>query len=50
MIVEAESLKWDMDEVKGLAEPILSYLAAFTEAPAKALEDKIEKLNLAVNG
>lgn len=33
-----------IDEVKELCEPILTYLAAFTEAPAKILQEKIDKL------
>ncbi|XP_032455805.1 nesprin-1 isoform X11 [Nasonia vitripennis] len=46
---EAETLKSDADEVRDLAGPVLSYLAAFTEPPARALEERIEKLSKAVD-
>lgn len=35
-------------EVKALSGPVLAYLAAFTEAPAHALEEKLNKLQNSV--
>lgn len=46
---DAETLKSDAEEVKNLARPVLSYLAAFTEPSARALEERIEKLGRAVD-
>ncbi|KAL7297367.1 hypothetical protein TKK_0009753 [Trichogramma kaykai] len=46
---EAETLRSDAQEVRDLAGPILSYLAAFTEKPARALEERIDKLSSAVD-
>ena len=44
LIGEAENLQPAVEEVKALAGPVLSYLAAFTEAPARALQERIDKL------
>jgi len=43
-VTEAEKLKPATEEVKNLAGPVLTYLAAFTEAPARNLEERLEKL------
>ncbi|KAL0110413.1 hypothetical protein PUN28_013801 [Cardiocondyla obscurior] len=44
LVAEAEKLKPATDEVKSSAGPVLAYLAAFTEAPARSLEERLEKL------
>ncbi|EZA53954.1 Nesprin-1 [Ooceraea biroi] len=44
LVTEAEKLKPATEEVKSLAGPVLAYLAAFTEAPARSLEERLEKL------
>ncbi|KAG7206621.1 hypothetical protein KM043_000301 [Ampulex compressa] len=41
---EAEKLRPAAEEAKSLAGPVLAYLAAFTEAPARALEDRLDRL------
>lgn len=43
-----EKLKPMAAEVKALSGPVLAYLAAFTEAPAHALEEKLNKLQNSV--
>jgi hypothetical protein len=49
LIAEAETLKSDAEDVRDLANPVLSYLAAFTEPSARALEERIDKLGKAVD-
>ncbi|XP_014483634.1 PREDICTED: nesprin-1 isoform X6 [Dinoponera quadriceps] len=44
LVADAEKLKPATEEVKSLAGPVLAYLAAFTEAPARSLEERLEKL------
>ncbi|XP_012271233.1 nesprin-1 isoform X8 [Orussus abietinus] len=44
LLAEAEKLKPAAEEVKALAGPVLAYLAAFIEAPARALEERLDKL------
>ncbi|KAF3420921.1 hypothetical protein E2986_09204 [Frieseomelitta varia] len=44
LVAEAEKLKPMTAEVKDLSGPVLAYLAAFTEAPAHALEERLNKL------
>ncbi|KZC10894.1 Nesprin-1 [Dufourea novaeangliae] len=44
LVSEAQKLKPMTEEVRALAGPVLAYLAAFTEAPAHALEKKLDKL------
>lgn len=44
MVTEAEKLRPATEEIKNLAGPVLSYLAVFTEAPARSLEERLEKL------
>jgi nesprin-1 len=46
---EAEALKSDAEEVRNLTDPVLSYLAAFAEPSARALEERIDKLSNAVD-
>lgn len=48
LVAEAEKLKPMTEEVKDLSGPVLAYLAAFTEAPAHALEKKLNKLQNSV--
>ncbi|XP_020291842.1 nesprin-1 isoform X3 [Pseudomyrmex gracilis] len=48
LVAEAEKLKPATEEVKSLAGPVLAYLAAFTEAPARSLEERLEKLHKSV--
>ncbi|XP_018338972.1 PREDICTED: nesprin-1 isoform X6 [Trachymyrmex septentrionalis] len=48
LVTEAEKLKPETEEVKSLAGPVLAYLAAFTEAPARNLEERLEKLQKSV--
>jgi len=48
LVTEAEKFKPVTEEVKSLARPVLAYLAAFTEAPARSLEDRLEKLQKSV--
>lgn len=48
LVTEAEKLKPVTEEVKRLARPVLAYLAAFTEAPARSLEERLEKLQKSV--
>ncbi|XP_043257159.1 nesprin-1 isoform X10 [Colletes gigas] len=48
LVTEAEKLKPMTEEVKSLVGPVLAYLAAFTEAPAHALENKLNKLQNSV--
>lgn len=45
LVTDAEKLKPATEEVKSLAGPVLAYLAAFTEAPARSLEERLEKLH-----
>ncbi|XP_034936487.1 nesprin-1 isoform X11 [Chelonus insularis] len=45
LTVEAENLQSLTEEVKSLAGPVLAYLAAFIEAPARALQDRLDKLD-----
>lgn len=47
-MTEAEKLKPLTEEVKALTGPVLAYLAAFTEAAALALEEKLKKLQNSV--
>lgn len=44
LVADTEKLKPATEEVKSLAGPVLAYLAAFTEAPARSLEERLEKL------
>ncbi|XP_018395829.1 PREDICTED: nesprin-1 isoform X2 [Cyphomyrmex costatus] len=48
LVTEAEKLKPVTEEVKSFAGPVLAYLAAFTEAPARNLEKRLEKLQKSV--
>ncbi|XP_071567068.1 muscle-specific protein 300 kDa isoform X8 [Temnothorax nylanderi] len=48
LVTEAEKLKPVTEEVKNLARPVLAYLAAFTEGPARSLEERLEKLQKSV--
>nr|XP_034172930.1 nesprin-1 isoform X14 [Osmia lignaria] len=48
LVTEAEKLKPLTEEVKALTGPVLAYLAAFTEAAALALEEKLKKLQNSV--
>lgn len=43
-----ESLKPSVEEIRTLAGPVLAYLTAFTEDAARVLEERIEKLQKAV--
>lgn len=48
MLSDVESLKPSVVEIRTLAEPVLAYLTAFTEDAARSLEERIEKLQNAV--
>ncbi|KAK2588097.1 hypothetical protein KPH14_004158 [Odynerus spinipes] len=44
LITDADKLKPATEEIEELAGPVLAYLAAFTQAPACALEERIKNL------
>ncbi|XP_046474495.1 muscle-specific protein 300 kDa isoform X6 [Neodiprion pinetum] len=48
LLAEGERLKPATDEVRTLAGPVLAYLAAFTEEPARILEERLKKLSQSV--
>ncbi|XP_012253400.2 muscle-specific protein 300 kDa isoform X14 [Athalia rosae] len=45
LLAEGERLKPATEEVRTLAGPVLAYLAVFTEAPARILEERLDKLS-----
>ncbi|XP_054006700.1 muscle-specific protein 300 kDa isoform X2 [Hylaeus anthracinus] len=49
LVAEGEKLKPMTDELKALVGPVLAYLAAFTEDPARVLEKKLNKLQNSVD-
>lgn len=48
LVAEVEKLKPMTEEVKSLVGSVLAYLAAFTEAPAHALEQQLNNLQSSV--
>ncbi|XP_008555407.1 muscle-specific protein 300 kDa isoform X6 [Microplitis demolitor] len=45
LVVEAEKLIPVTEEIKELAGPVIEYLSAFTEASARGLEERLDKLH-----
>lgn len=43
--MEAEKLIPVTEEIKELAGPVIEYLSAFTEASARGLEERLDKLH-----